>query len=461
MNRTQVYGQSPWPEDQDRTQQITPGDPNRTQAVPSGASGIDMNRTQMAAPGVTGIELEVIKGNELALSTRNTREHVLARVKAGQASLGQRMPLNVCLLMDRSASMEGQPLEYAKRAMAHVVDLLQPADVLSVVTFEDQVDVLMPARRVVNKELIKQHINAVQVGNTTNIYDGIRTACQQVASVPQGYVNRVIMLTDGDPTAGITDFPSIVGQVAEQKSRGITITALGFGPEYNEELLAGMARRSGGNYYYIARPELLPEVFRKEMESLLSVVGRNLRLLIRPTRWTQVRQVYGKQLNWHDRSIEVTLADLERGSSINSLIEMELSNRPPGIYRAAVVELLYDDAVSGRQERKSVDVVFNFTTDEAAVDAGRNPVVYQELEVAMQSRNLEKTVMGMRTQGLSPEIAVRELEKTQAILLSQGKAEEAAQVKQAIDAARSGADLQKTLIGTVLNLDQGKHKDSE
>ncbi|MCC6484218.1 MAG: VWA domain-containing protein [Armatimonadetes bacterium] len=460
MDQTQQFGVPG--QDPQRTQALNPdpnrtqafgGDPNRTQAFQG-----DINRTQMAPEAGAALQLEVVAGNRYALSTRNSREHVLVRARAGQAATGQRMPLNVCLLLDRSGSMEGQPLEFAKQAMSYVVDLLQPNDVLSVVTFEDNVEVLMPARRVVNKDLIKQHIGRIQPGNTTNLYEGFVAACSQVASVPPGYVNRVILLTDGEPTAGLTDFQSIVGQVAEQKSRGITLTTLGFGQEYNEELLMGMARRAGGNYYYIQRPELLPEVFRKEMDSLLSVVARNLRLVFWLSRWTQVRQVYGKQPVWGDRRAEVTLADLERGETLSALAEMELGNRPGGTYRIARVELLYDDALTGRQERATGDAVFEFTADEALIAANRNPSVDQELQVALASRNIEKTVMGMRTQAISTQAAVAELEKTQALFQAQGRTQEAAQIQEALDAAKGGADLGKTLVGTVLTLDQGKSK---
>ena len=94
--------------------------------------------------------------------------------------------------------------------------------------------------------------------------------------ISQGYLQRVLLLTDGEPTSGIKDFTSIVSQVAEQKARGISITALGFGPEYNEELMAGVARRSGGNYYYIASPEEIPGIFEEELGELGAVVAQNL-----------------------------------------------------------------------------------------------------------------------------------------------------------------------------------------
>lgn len=443
------------PFDNERTQLSGFGnDPQRTQAF---QPGFDPSRTQMAGPTQQAITMQATGGNKYALATRPSREHVLVSLMASGAMGGARMPLNLSLIIDRSASMEGQPLEYVKRACSYVVDLLEPNDILSVVTFEERVEVLMPARRVVNKQLVKEHINRIECGNTTNLYDGIAAGCSQVASVPgTGNVNRALLLTDGDPTAGIKDFSSIVGLVAEQKSRGITITALGFGGEYNEELLAGIAKRAGGNYYYIARPELIPEVFRKELETLMTVVARNLHLKINMSRWVQLRQAYGKLPTFGNRSAEFTLPDVERGSAESALCEIELGQRAAGTYRVAKMELTYDDSVTGRTERLEQDVVFEFVADESMIAAGVNPQVQREIEVALASRNLERTVMGMRTQQISPAAAMQELEKTKAMLVQQGKVVQARDIQQAIEDIKQGAAPEKTLIGTIYNLDRGK-----
>lgn len=435
----------------DSTQMIPPSDQDRTRIV-GPASG---DRTAMAS--TKALSIECISGNQYALSSDLTREHVLVTIRSIGAAVGGRMPMNLCLIIDRSGSMEGPPLDFAKQACAYVVDLLQPNDVLSIVTFEEQIEVLMPARRVVNRDLVKQHIYRIEPGNTTNIYDGIVAGCSQIASVPAGgYVNRALLLTDGEPTAGIKDFSSIVGQVAEQKSRGITITALGFGGEYNEELLGGIARRSGGNYYYITRPDLIPEIFRRELESLMTVVARNLRLQVYLPRWVQVRQIYGQQPVYSGKMAEVTLADLERGSAETAIIELGLDPRPSGKYRVARIDLIYDDSVSGRQETITCDAVMEFTTDSSLVEQGTNPQVQGELEVALASRALEKTVMGMRTQQISPAAAVQELERTKTILLQQGKTAQAQDVQNAINDIKGGAAAEKTLIGTIYNLDTGK-----
>lgn len=439
----------------DKTQMIPPNDPNKTQ-MSAGAFSADMNRTQMAG-SMQALKVECVPENKYSQSTADTRQNVLVKMTGTGTAMGARMPLNLCLILDRSGSMEGPPMEYMKRACSYVVDLLEPNDILSIVAFTDQAELIMPARRVVNKQLIKQHIDMLQVGNTTDLYGGIQLGAGQVASVASsGHVNRALLFTDGEPTAGIKDFSSIVGQVAEQKSRGVTLTALGFGSDYNEELLAAIAKRSGGNYYYITRPELIPEIFRKELETLMNVVARNVKLRVNTSRWVQVRQIYNKLPTFGHRSAEVTLADIERGQTQTAIIEMELGNRPGGKYRVAKVEVIYDDSVTAAAESVSGDVIVDFTTDENLIATGVNEQVLREIEVAEASRNLEKTVMGMRTQQVSPADAVRELEKTRMMLIDQGKTLQAQDIQNAIDQIKQGGGAEKTLMGTILDLDRGK-----
>ncbi|HEU4753365.1 MAG TPA: hypothetical protein VFU47_09680, partial [Armatimonadota bacterium] len=253
---------------------------------------------------------------------------------------------------------------------------------------------------------------------------------------------------------------SIVGAAAEQRSRGVSTTALGFGPEYNEELLAGLAKRGGGNYYYISRPELIPEVFRTELEQLLTIVAKNIRLRMILGRWVELRQVYGQQPVLGPRTAEVQLPDLERGASLRTLVELSLGRRPAGTYRVARVEVNYDDCVTGAfNQRLDGELVFNFVNDPALVASGVNGTVQREIEVAQASRSLERTMMGLKTQQLTAGMALQDLQRTQMLLQQTGMSEQAAEVGQAIQGLRSGSgDVEKTLIGTMLDIDLGKRK---
>ncbi len=186
----------------------------------------------------------------------------------------------------------------------------------------------------------------------------------------------------------------------------------------------------------------------------MSTVARNLQLRIRTSRWVQVRQVIGKQPTFGQRLAEVTLADVERGEIQTVLAELEFGARPGGKYRVARVELTYDDSISAKSETISSDVVVEFTTDAGKIGDGVNEIVRRELEVAEASKSIERTVMGMRTQQLSPADAVREMERTKMLLVQQGKTSQAEDMQRAIDQIKQGAAAEKTLIG--INLDREK-----
>ncbi|HSV75067.1 MAG TPA: VWA domain-containing protein [Chthonomonadales bacterium] len=443
---------------EDRTQQmggVASGGGPADRTVNLGAA--DPARTAIGVP-IRALDLEVLCGNRYANATALSREHLLLILRSSGAALGRRMPLNLCLVIDRSGSMEGEPLDYVKRACGYVVDLLEPTDVLSIVTFEEQVEVVMPARRVVNRALIKEHVQRIQPGNTTNLYDGIAAGGAQILSAPMpGVLQRLLLLTDGEPTAGIKDFASIVQQVGDLRQRGISVTALGFGGEYNEELMAGIARRSGGNYYYIQQPSQIPEVFRREMETLMTTTARGVRVRLRTPSGVRARYVYGvASPQFGARSVEYALPDVERGGTIANLVELEFDRHVPGVYRVARADVAYDDIVTNRPEALTGDCLIEFTRDTDLVAGGVNGLVQRELQVHLASRNLERTIMGMRTQQLTALGAVQELQRTQAILQQAGRTAQAGELEQAIQAVQQGGQAEKTLIGTVYTLEQGK-----
>ena len=408
------------------------------------------------------LEVEVIAGRSISMANGPAREQYLIELRAGGGGdtfggivSGGRTPMNLCLVIDRSGSMEGQPLEYVKQACAHVVDLLTPNDVLSIVTFEEMVEVLMPPQPVTNKEAIKSGLSRLQAGNTTNLYDGISLAMQQVTQfIETNRATRMIVLTDGDPTAGIKDYNALVNHAGDLRNRGVSVTFLGFGPDYNEELLAGMAKRAGGNYYFIPQPQLIPEIFRAELDKLMTTVTRNMSLELKISRWVQMRAP--QQAN--DGTVTINLADMERGSVIQQVIDLEFPNHPLGHYRVVAGKLTYDDLVAGKTESIDLDLEMEFSSDAGRYSVPVQPRVSQAAQIVASSKAIEKTVMGLKTGMITQMGAIQELQKTQALLLSDGKMAEAQEVTMALRALQSGDQgaAEKTLMGTFVNLDTGK-----
>lgn len=444
-----------------RTQSLAAA--GKTQAMPAA----DPAKTAAMA-AAKALEVRVLASREATMANGPAREQFLVEIAAaglsdappGISAPAARTPLNLCLVIDRSGSMEGAPLEYVKRACNYVIDLLTPQDVLSIVTFEEAAEVLMAPQRVTDKQPIRDGIARLYVGNTTNLFDGLGLGAQQVLGMVEaaGRATRVIVFSDGEPTAGVTEFASLVNQAGDVKARGVTITFLGFGADYNEELLAAMAKRAGGNYYYIPNPELIPEVFRTELEKLMTVVARNLRLELKLARWASLRGATGLSVAPTAREVELPLADLERGALLQQMVDLEFPNHPLGWYRVAEGTLTYDDLLSGRTEAVDLDLVMEFTADAARYSVAPNPAVTQAAELAAASRAVERTMMGLKTGQMSAAGAAAELQKTQALLLKDGRVAEAQEVTMALRALQSGdaGGAQKTLMGTILNLDQGK-----
>ncbi len=451
-------------------------DPNRTRAIPGGAfGGADPNRTQamtggfdplrttalQAAPPGKALTVSIVPGRDAAMANGPAREQFLLELTAAASEAGVgmggagRTAINLCLVIDRSGSMEGMPLEYVKQACGHVVDMLTPNDVLSIVTFEETVDVLMAPQRVTNKQPIKDGLSRLMAGNTTNLYDGISVSLQQVLGGTEGHrATRMVVLTDGDPTAGIKDFPSLTNLAGEIKQKGVSVTFLGFGPDYNEELLAGMAKRAGGTYRYIDQPSQIPDVFRGELDRLMTTVARNMTLSLKPARWVNLRAPASST----GPEVSITLADLERGATISQVLDFEFPNHPQGWYRVAAGKLKYDDLLQGNSQTVDVDIVMEFTGDASRYSGAQDPRVNGAAQVALASKAVERTVMGLKTGQITAVGAVQELQKTQMLLVSEGRTAEAQEVTMALRAIQSGdtGAAEKTLMGTMLNLDQGK-----
>jgi Ca-activated chloride channel family protein len=424
-------------------------------------NAMQMGRTTAMAP-LKGLEVEIVPGRTVTMANGPAREQFLLELRAGGGQdtfggivSGGRTPMNLCLVIDRSGSMEGQPLEFVKQACSHVVDLLTPNDVLSIVTFEEMVEVLMPPQPVSNKDMVKAGIARLQAGNTTNLYDGISLAMQQVTQfIETNRATRMIVLTDGDPTAGIKDYSALTNHAGELKAKGISVTFLGFGPDYNEELLAGMAKRAGGNYYFIPQPQLIPEIFRSELEKLMTTVTRNMVLELKLARWVQMRGP--QQVN--EGSVTISLADMERGSTIQQVFDLEFPNHPLGHYRVLGGKLSYEDLVTGKHETLDIDFELEFSSDSSRYSAPVNPRVGNAASVVASSKAIEKTVMGLKTGAITQMGAITDLQKTQALLLSEGRTAEAQEVTMALRALQSGdkGAAEKTLMGTFVNLDTGK-----
>lgn len=207
---------------------------------------------------------------------------VRARIRIGTRELERhrRPPANLALVVDTSGSMRGQPIEDARDAALALLDALADDDILSVIVFHSRGEVLVPATRLSDeaRKEVRARIGTMQARGTTDLQDGLALGLQEVTRYPQEGINRVVLLSDGIPN----DAQSIGGLAEAARQHGVSITALGLGLEYDESLLAEVARRSGGQFHYVAKTQQVAAVFRDEVLKLQRAVAAGLALRLMP-----------------------------------------------------------------------------------------------------------------------------------------------------------------------------------
>ena len=210
------------------------------------------------------------------LTTQNAHQVGLLVTLSGDTP-SRRAPINVALVLDRSGSMSGAPLEAAKAAARRFASFLGADDRLSVVVFDDAVETIFgPAPA--GGPAAADAIDRIVSGGSTNLSGGWLKGLEHVKRGLVDGTNRIILLTDGQANQGITDLGRLVAMSAGGAAERVSTSCIGFGAHFNEELLEPMAKEAGGNYWFVESEDQMTGIFESEIEGLVALSAQNVEI---------------------------------------------------------------------------------------------------------------------------------------------------------------------------------------
>ena len=283
---------------------------------------------------------------------------------------GQRVPVNLALVLDRSGSMGGEKLQLTQEAACRALNSLNSKDLLSLVIFDDQVDTLFTGP-VKDKPALEALIRSVEARNNTNLYGGWLRGAQEISKQGRNTgLSRTILLTDGEANEGVVEPAQICANVASWSSSSVQTTTLGFGSGYNQELLKQMASEGGGNHGYIEDAERLGTFFEEEMSSLLQARGTHVRVQVVSSTDGSIQWFVKPRL---DREGQVQLGNLVQGQPLALVFRWNVDQ--PGPNTRLTVDLNWTDLESGKTQHRQSQLALPVVTREEWEQLASDPVV--------------------------------------------------------------------------------------
>jgi Ca-activated chloride channel family protein len=308
----------------------------------------------------------------------------------GLTSASERAPVNVALVLDRSGSMSGEKLEKAKEAAKMVIGRLGQNDIVSVVTYDTSAEVIVPATKIVNRWEIERLIDKVTARGNTALFSGVSKGAAEVRKFSdEQRVSRVILLSDGMANVGPSSTFELSDLGASFVKEGISVTTIGLGDGYNEDLMSALARTSDGNHAFAENATDLSRIFNFEFGDLLSVVAKEVTVKITLGKNIRPIRVLGRQADIIGNQVVGRINQLYADQEKYFFIEVELPTTTSAASAAlAEVRVEYDDTLSKKRLSLAEEKTIRFSISKDEVKAGADEsVIVSSVELIANEQN--------------------------------------------------------------------------
>ncbi|RAL21528.1 hypothetical protein DL240_11740 [Lujinxingia litoralis] len=343
--------------------------------------------------GILALTLRAEFAHKKVLAERESETYLDLRVDAWDGQAEVRPRLNVALVLDRSGSMAGEPMAKARQAAASFVERLEEGDRVSVIAFggAPEVVVVPTAIEGATRARVIAAIEGIDSGGATHLSGGIEAASGALRGARQSdSVDRMIVMTDGLPTTGITATEELLALARQARAEGITVTALGFGTSYDASLMASLAEEGAGNYRYIAGTADVEPAFSAELDALAATVATGVTLTLLPSPGVHIEEVFGMPADPSAGALTLHLGDLRAETRRRVMLRLKTRGLPlDGQARVRVI-LNYHDRITDRPVEHGMVATAGTTHDDVEMVASLRPEVMARVQEALATRALSE-----------------------------------------------------------------------
>ncbi|MCA9666495.1 MAG: VWA domain-containing protein [Myxococcales bacterium] len=342
------------------------------------------------------------KSGAVMMQSRLSGSHVLADgpgnvyldidLRADEAAK-RRLPLNIALVIDRSGSMAGAKLRDAKKAAIALVERLTERDRLAVIDYGSDVFVRVASTPVTSaaRQSIIASIQGIHDRGGTYLSGGLERGRAEIAHyVKRGQVNRVILISDGQANEGVTSPRALQRLSRTIASNGVSVTTMGVGLDFDEDVLTKMAEHGNGHYYFVKESSDMASIFSKELDIMMGIVGQRPQLHITLAPGVSLTRVLGYPVERRAGNVVVvSLPDIHSKQRRKLLAELVVPTGVTGPHAVARVELSFEDANTGKRRVIASTTSVTVTKDRGAVARGENREVVGRAQEARVATRLE------------------------------------------------------------------------
>ena len=286
------------------------------------------------------------------------------------------------VVLDRSGSMGGAPLEGAKKALVALVRRLEPTDNFGLVTFDDSAQVVVPAGPLADKEAVIGLIEGVRTGGATDLSAGYLRGLREIRRVAGETGGTVLVVSDGHVNAGVKDADEFASITAKAYGDQIVTSTLGYGRGYDETLLSTIARSGSGNHVFADNPDAAGAAIAGEVDGLLNKVVQALSLTISFEPSVEFLRLFNDlpATQIDNGQVMVELGDLYAEEARRVLLKFKVPAMAAlGLARIATLELAYVELPGLVEQVASLPITVNVVPGDEAAGRIPHPTVHSEV----------------------------------------------------------------------------------